>query len=31
MTRGLRASDMFQLSLVAEPRPSADGWPAPGR
>src|SRR5438874_791083 len=25
MTRRLRASDMFQLGLVAEPRPSADG------
>src|SRR6185312_2022056 len=25
MARGLRASDMFQLGLVAEPRPSADG------
>jgi dipeptidyl aminopeptidase/acylaminoacyl peptidase len=25
MIRGLRANDMFQLSLVAEPHPSADG------
>ena len=30
MTRRLRASDMFQLGLVAEPRPSADGRYARG-